>query len=59
MENELGVLADLLNVIEQAIEDKDWVVDGACDPDFAMQRAKHILVMNGFYRNSIDGEWQR
>lgn len=37
------VLQDLLEVVEQAIASGDWKVDGACDPDMEIYRAKQIL----------------
>lgn len=53
------ILADLLSVVEQAIESGDWKVDGACDPDASIQRSIHCLEGLGFHRNGISGEWQR
>ena len=36
-------LKDLLDAVEAAIKANDWVVDGACDPDLAIRRAKQAL----------------
>lgn len=36
-------LADLLEAIDLAIYSGDWKVDGACDPDAAIQRARNVL----------------
>lgn len=58
MVNAHAALADLLNVVEQAIKSGDWKVDGACDPDWSMQRAEECLKENEYRRNSISGEWQ-
>jgi hypothetical protein len=40
---EREALADLLEAVELAIYSGDWKVDGACDPDVAIQRAKDVL----------------
>ena len=37
------VLQDLLEAVEAAIQAGDWKVDGACDPDLAIRRAKETL----------------
>lgn len=34
---------DLLDAVEAAIQAGDWKVDGACDPDLAIRRAKEAL----------------
>ncbi len=36
-------LIDLLDAVETAIKAGDWKVDGACDPDLAIRRAKQSL----------------
>lgn len=36
-------LKDLLEAVETAIASGDWKVDGACDPDSVIQRARKIL----------------
>lgn len=36
-------LKDLLEAVETAIASGDWKVDGACDPDAVIQRAKKAL----------------
>lgn len=37
-------LKDLLEAVEAAIASGDWKVDGACDPDAVIQRAKKALI---------------
>ena len=36
-------LKELLEAVEEAIQAGDWKVDGACDPDLAIRRAKQAL----------------
>ena len=36
-------LKDLLEAVETAIASGDWKVDGAYDPDAAIQRARNVL----------------
>lgn len=36
-------LVDLLDGVESAIKAGDWKVDGACDPDAAIARAKEAI----------------
>ena len=36
-------LKELLEAVEAAIQAGDWKVDGACDPDLAIRRAKEAL----------------
>ena len=36
-------LKDLLETVEAAIASGDWNVDGSCDPDAVIQRAKKAL----------------
>jgi hypothetical protein len=52
-------LASLLDVVERAIQSGDWKVDGACDPATVIKQAESCLISKGYYRNSIDGSWQR
>lgn len=52
-------IADLLDLMTVAIERGDWKVDGACDPDMAIERAANILRSNGWTKNGIDGFWQK
>ena len=40
---EREALADLLEAVDLAIYSGDWKVDGACDPDAAIQRARNVL----------------
>ena len=42
----LEALKELLEIVEQAIASGDWKVDGACDPDIEIYRAKKILGKN-------------
>lgn len=46
----------LYEVSRGAIKRGDWNVDGACDPDMAMNRAEQVLINRGW---SLDGngEW--
>ena len=39
----LEALKDLLEIVEFAIKIGDWKVDGACDPDISINRAKKAL----------------
>ena len=39
-------LKDLLEAVETAIASGDWKVDGACDPDAVIQRARNVLVQS-------------
>ena len=56
-EHALTALAMLLEVTDAAIRLGDWNVDGACDPDAAIEYAKHVLVSAGYTQNSIDDSW--
>jgi hypothetical protein len=40
---EREALVDLLEAVDAAISSGDWKVDGACDPDAAIQRARDAL----------------
>ena len=51
-------IANLIEIMEKAIESGDWRVDGACDPDWAIEQAKYVLRQGGWTQNSIDGGWQ-
>ena len=53
------IIADLIECIELAIERGDWKVDGACDPDIALARAKQTLKLRGWVENSVDGSYMR
>lgn len=53
----LAALSMMLEAVEHAISAGDWVVDGAFDPDAAIQYAKHVLESAGYERNKIDGFW--
>lgn len=39
----LAQLSDLVEIVEQAIQSGDWIVDGCCDPDITLSKAKYIL----------------
>lgn len=39
----LDALTDLLDGVESAIKAGDWKVDGACDPDVVIARAKEAI----------------
>lgn len=43
MNKQTKALKDLLEAVEHAIEIGDWQVDGRCDPDLAINRAKKAL----------------
>lgn len=55
--DEKEIIADLINVMEEAIRSGDWIVDGACSPSSAMDRAEHFLRGCGYVRNSISEEF--
>ena len=40
---EREALVDLLEAVDAAISSGDWKVDGACEPDVAIQRARQAL----------------
>ena len=43
MNKQTKALKELLEAVEHAIEIGDWKVDGRCDPDLAINRAKEAL----------------
>ena len=48
----------MLEVMESAISSKDWIVDGACDPDIVMADAEEALKEAGYCRDGLTGtEW--
>ncbi|NDB58103.1 hypothetical protein EB001_06635 [bacterium] len=54
-------LKELVEVVEQAIENGDWKVDGACDPDMALFSAKQVLndnesLFEDFYEHIPESE---
>ena len=53
---ETEALRSLVETIEFAIRIGDWKVDGRCDPDMELHRAKKILLDNGYRRDSLTGE---
>ena len=46
----------LYEVARGAIKSGDWEVDGACDPDQAMNRAEQVLIKRGWLLDE-NGEW--
>lgn len=56
MTREERVIAELVEVVEAAIKDGDWVVDGACDPSLTLDRANSLLCERGYSRDGITGE---
>ena len=50
------VIIDLLEVMAMAISSGDWKVDGACDPDYVIERAKYYLREHGWRTDGITGE---
>ena len=53
---EREALIDLLEAIDLAIYSGDWRVDGACDPDAAIQRARDVLAQRSFdYKEHAEG----
>jgi hypothetical protein len=39
----LEALRELHTIVNRAIHDGDWIVDGACDPDACMMRAEDLI----------------
>jgi hypothetical protein len=39
----LEALRELHTIVNLAIADGDWIVDGACDPDACMTRAEDLI----------------
>jgi hypothetical protein len=56
MNETLETLRNLLETVEHAIRIGDWNVDGRCDPDMMIERAKSTLLANGYRRDSLTGE---
>lgn len=56
MNDALETLKTMLETVEQAIRNGDWIVDGRCDPDAVIARAESILLRNGYRRDSLAGE---
>jgi hypothetical protein len=55
-EQEEQIIVDLLEVMEAAIQAGDWVVDGACDPYSAMDRAEILLTRSNWVRKNDKNE---
>lgn len=51
LKNAMNTLADLVQIVENAIKFGDWKIDGICDPDIALYRATKIL------DKYFNGEW--
>lgn len=51
LKDAMNTLADMVQVVENAIANGDWKIDGRCDPDMALYRATKIL--NKYF----NGEW--
>jgi len=52
------IIRKMLEVMESAISSKDWIVDGACDPDTVMADAEEALKEAGYCRDGLTGtEW--
>ena len=43
MGQEKYIIEELVGIIEVAINAGDWKVDGACDPELILKRAKRYL----------------
>ena len=52
-------LIDLLEAVDLAIYSGDWKVDGACDPDAAIQRAREALAQPEPVKIAHKHEWFR
>ena len=49
---------DLLETMQAAIAAGDWKVDGACDPDMAIERAETFMRDQGYRLDGLTGtEW--
>jgi len=44
-------LADIVQVVENAIKFGDWKIDGRCDPDIYLYRS--VKILNKYF----NGEW--
>jgi hypothetical protein len=51
------IISSLLEVMQESIDRGDWLVDGACDPDSVICRAKEYLRQNGYVQNSMAEQW--
>ena len=51
----LTIIHNLLKVMEAAIENGDWKVDGRCDPEVEMIRAKKFLEARGVSTQEQEG----
>ena len=49
-------LKELLDIVEAAIQSGDWKVDGACDPDLVIRRAKKALAQPERHELQARGE---
>jgi len=49
---------DLLETMQAAIAAGDWKVDGACDPDMAIERAETFMRDQGYSLDGLTGtQW--
>ena len=55
MEQEKHIIKELVDTIEVAISAGDWKVDGACDPDYILKRAKKHLEEENYETYSRGG----
>ena len=53
MDKKLMLIADLVDCINSAIKAGDWKVDGACDPDSILKRARLMIEKNESGENII------
>ena len=51
--NKNQCIANLIEIMEKAIESGDWKVDGSCDPVFAIEQAKHVLRQSGMLEMDV------
>ena len=53
MDKKLMLIADLVDCINSAIKAGDWKVDGPCDPDSILKRARLMIEKNESGENII------
>ena len=52
------IIRSLLETMQAAIAAGDWRVDGACDPDMAIERAETFMRDHGYRLDGLTGaEW--
>lgn len=47
MNKDKQIIVELLELMDQAIDNGDWNVDGRCDPELSMIRATNYLLDKG------------